>query len=472
MPTFTMPKLGESDVEGTVVRWLKQPGEHVRAEEPLVEVETEKVNVEIPSPFEGTLSRVLAQEGETVPVGAALAVIGEEDGLATAATQPAATTASVNGQQKAEPATPAIAVPQATATANGVATPAGAVRGAERYSPAVLRLAAEHGLDLRQIYGTGMEGRVTRKDVLRFIEVGGAAAPPVSTAAPAQTPNSSAPTPAPPVSAAPLPAQSPPAAAPGPQPPGATAAVTSPGTSHPADTPTAAADEEVIKPSPTRLAIARNMLRVVQTVPMAWMTVECDVSKLVAFREAQKAAFRQREGVDLTYLPFMIKATVEALKAHPMMNSLWRDDTIVVKRRINMGVAVGADDGLVVPVIKDADRLSVAGLAHALADLASRARERRLKIDDVQGGTFTIDNTGVFGSVVSQPLLNPPQCAILTTEAIVKRPVVVNDAIAIRSMMNMCITFDHRIADGTLIGAFMQAVKRAVEAMDSGTALY
>ena len=471
MPTFTMPKLGESDVEGTVVRWLKQPGEHVRAEEPLVEVETEKVNVEIPSPFEGTLSRVLAQEGETVPVGAALAVIGEEDGLATAATQPAATTASVNGQQKAEPATPAIAVPQATATANGVATPAGAVRGAERYSPAVLRLAAEHGLDLRQIYGTGMEGRVTRKDVLRFIEVGGAAAPPVSTAAPA-APDASTVSLAAPMAATRLPVQSPPQAAPGAQPPSATPAVTQPPSSPRAETPTAAADEEVIKPNPTRLAIARNMLRVVQTVPMAWMTVECDVSKLVAFREAQKLAFRQREGVDLTYLPFMIKATVEALKAHPMMNSLWRDDTIVVKRRINMGVAVGADDGLVVPVIKDADRLSVAGLAHALADLASRARERRLKIDDVQGGTFTIDNTGVFGSVVSQPLLNPPQCAILTTEAIVKRPVVVNDAIAIRSMMNMCITFDHRIADGTLIGAFMQAVKRAVEAMDSGTALY
>jgi 2-oxoisovalerate dehydrogenase E2 component (dihydrolipoyl transacylase) len=230
-------------------------------------------------------------------------------------------------------------------------------------------------------------------------------------------------------------------------------------------------DEEILKPSATRLTIARNMVRAA-AIPTAWMVVELDVTRLVRLRESLKEAFRQREGVDLSYLPFIIKATVEALKEHPLLNSQWRDDQIVLKKRINMGIAVGSDEGLIVPVIHNADRLSIAGLAHAVVDLAQRARARKLRLEDVQGGTFTIDNTGVFGSLVSQPIINPPQCAILSTEAIIKRPVVVDDAIAIRSLMHMCISFDHRIVDGSHVGPFMQAIKKRVESFGPDTAIY
>lgn len=480
MPTFVMPQLGESDVEGTVLKWLKQPGEHVRAEEPLVEVETEKVNVEIPSPFEGTLSQVLVQEGETVPVGAPLAVIGEAEGVSAAppAPAPAAPAGSrpappdlaaerVHFAREPQPATEAMgrlyAAPPNTATPsvptaagdgrNGSAVPPALGRGAERYTPAVLRLAQEHNIDLKMIQGTGMEGRVTRKDVLRFIAereaaaVAPAPAPAPAPAAPAPTVEARAPAPPP----APLPAP----ARPQPEAPKAPHLE----------------DEEILKPSATRLTIARNMVRAA-AIPTAWMVVELDVTRLVRLRESLKEAFRQREGVDLSYLPFIIKATVEALKEHPLLNSQWRDDQIVLKKRINMGIAVGSDEGLIVPVIHNADRLSIAGLAHAVVDLAQRARARKLRLEDVQGGTFTIDNTGVFGSLVSQPIINPPQCAILSTEAIIKRPVVVDDAIAIRSLMHMCISFDHRIVDGSHVGPFMQAIKKRVESFGPDTAIY
>ncbi len=439
MPTFVMPQLGESDVEGTVVRWLKQPGEQVRADEPLVEVETEKVNVEIPSPFEGTLTEILVPEGQTVPVGTPLAVIGE----AVPAAAPASPTRSAEMA-----ATPAVsAAPPPGGDGRQPVSAAPPARGEGRYSPAVLRLAQEHGLDLRAIPGTGLGGRVTRKDVLRFLEQ--RAAQPALT--PTVTPAPAEPAPSPPPAAAPTA---------GPRPP------------VPPSASVAAEDEEVITPSPTRLTIARNMLRAAQTIPAAWMAVEVDVTRLVRLRAAIRDEFRRREGVDLTYLPFVIQATAQALKAHPLLNSQWRDDYIVLKKRINIGVAVATDEGLIVPVIHDADRLSIAGLAHALADLAQRARARRLRLEDVQGGTFTIDNTGVFGSLVSCPIINPPQCAILTTEAIVPRPVVVEDAIAIRSLMNLCIAFDHRIVDGSHVGPFMQRIKQSLEAYGPDTPVY
>jgi 2-oxoisovalerate dehydrogenase E2 component (dihydrolipoyl transacylase) len=436
MPTFVMPQLGESDVEGTVIRWLKQPGELVRADEPLVEVETEKVNVEIPSPFAGTLTEILVPEGQTVPVGTPLAVIGE----AVPAATPAAPAQSAGEAVTA-------AAPTSGGDGRQPVSAAPPVRGEGRYSPAVLRLAQEHGLDLRAIPGTGLGGRVTRKDVLRFLEQ--RAAQPAPT--PTVTPTPAAPAPSPP------PAVTPTA---GPQPAAPTAV------------PPAAEDEEVITPSPTRLTIARNMLRAAQTIPAAWMAVEVDVTRLVRLRGAIREEFRRREGVDLTYLPFVIQATAQALKEHPLLNSQWRDDHIVLKKRINIGVAVATDEGLIVPVIHDADRLSIAGLAHALADLAQRARARRLRLEDVQGGTFTIDNTGVFGSIISRPIINPPQCAILTTEAIVPRPVVVEDAIAIRSLMNLGIAFDHRIVDGSHVGPFMQRIKQSLEAYGPDTPMY
>jgi 2-oxoisovalerate dehydrogenase E2 component (dihydrolipoyl transacylase) len=459
-----MPQPGQSVTEGTVLKWLKQVGDHVTADEVIVEIETEKVNVELPSPFEGTLTQILVPEGETVPVGADLAVV-EVAGAAVSA-EPAVAVPAAVGVRAAGDGVPADAEPrEAAGSATMAAQPAG-TRGngaesngaAARYSPAVLRLAAEHNLDLSQLQGTGMGGRVTRKDVALFIEQGPQAGAAVAAAPPAPaiatTPSGVAEagiteerelaesfTEAPPRVVAPQPEPARPAAA----------------------VPAAGEDEEVIRPSPTRLTIARNMLRTAQTVPTAWMVVEVDVTGLVRLRGQQRDAFRAREGVDLTYLPFIVQAVTAALREHPMLNSEWRDDQIVVKKRINLGVAVGVEDGLIVPVIHNADRLSLTGLAHAINDLATRARAKKLKIEDVTGGTFTIDNTGVFGSLVSQPIINPPQAAILSTEAIIKRPVVLDDAIAVRSIMNLCISFDHRIIDGSHVGPFMQSLKRRLE---------
>ena len=493
MPNIVMPQPGQSVTEGTIVRWLKQVGEPVTVDEIVVEVETEKVNVEVPSPFDGTLTQILAQEGDTVPVGADLAVI-EVAGGASAPETARPATASVSAPQvmadgersATSPASSAAVAPipaQPSVQGNGVG--GGGAGEPQRYSPAVLRLAAEHHLDLSQIQGTGMGGRVTRKDVAQFLEGGGPAAQPAAATAPPAPAIATTPVgaeaagmaeerelaasftgaPATPVR---VPSTQTPGAAPASEPPRVAAEATpaaAPAPVRPFLPPDAGADEEIIRPSPTRLTIARNMLRTAQTVPTAWMAVEVDVTGLVRLRERQREAFRQREGVDLTYLPFIVQAVTAALREQPMLNAEWRDDQIVLKKRINMGVAVGVEEGLIVPVIHNADRLSVTGLAHAIDDLATRARAKKLRIDDVTGGTFTLDNTGVFGSLVSQPIINPPQAAILSTEAIVKRPVVVEDAIAVRSIMNLCISFDHRIVDGSHIGPFMQGVRRRLEAL-------
>lgn len=474
MPSVVMPQPGQSVTEGTVVKWLKQVGDHVAADELLVEIETEKVNVEVPSPFEGTLTEILVQEGETVPVGADLALLEVEGGVDTSEAGgrvPAAAVAGTDGAER-----PSIASAPTAATQQPSPPPvavtgrngAGSDGASTRYSPAVLRLAAEHNLNLAQIHGTGMGGRVTRKDVAQFLEHGGAQATEAVSTAPA----------APAIATSPGGAKqagiaeerelaesfTEPAAASAAPLPSAPSSAQRPETA-------VAEDEEVIRPSPTRLTIARNMLRTAQTVPTAWMVVEVDVTGLVRLRERLREAFRTREGVDLTYLPFIVQAVTAALREQPMLNSEWRDDQIVLKKRINMGVAIGVDDGLIVPVIHNADRLSLTGIAHAINDLAARARTKKLKIDDVTGGTFTLDNTGVFGSLVSQPIINPPQAAILSTEAIVKRPMVVDDSIAVRSMMNLCISFDHRIVDGSHVGPFMQRVKRRLEAIAADTPL-
>ncbi|MGE0543678.1 MAG: dihydrolipoamide acetyltransferase family protein, partial [Dehalococcoidia bacterium] len=426
----------------------------------------------LPSPFEGTLTQILVPEGETVPVGADLAVV--EVAGAVPSPEPAVGEPSVaairpagDGSQAGE--SPGEAVVPATVAAQPAATRRNGAESngtATRYSPAVLRLAAEHNLDLSQIQGTGMGGRVTRKDVALFIEQGPQAAMAATTAPPAPaiatTPSGAADagiteerelaesfTEAPPRAVAT-------------QPEAARSAT---------EVPPAGEDEEIIRPSPTRLTIARNMLKTAQTVPTAWMAVEVDVTGLVRLRGQQRDAFRAREGVDLTYLPFIVQTVTVALREHPMLNSEWRNDQVVLKKRINLGVAVGVEDGLIVPVIHNADRLSLTGLAHAINDLATHARAKKLKIEDVTGGTFTIDNTGVFGSLVSQPIINPPQAAILSTEAIIKRPVVLDDSIAVRSMMNLCISFDHRIIDGSHVGPFMQSIKRRLESLTADAPL-
>ena len=486
MPQFIeLPQVGESVVEGTIGKWLKRPGDRVERYDPLVEVVTDKVTMEVPSPVAGELLRIIAQEGETVPMGAAIAEVETGAGAGASAPPPAdaasaTTTAAAPSPTPvaylldAQPVGPTggsavearaaeqqiAAAPPATATVTSAATPppqtdvnADAARPASsvpaasphRLSPAVRRLAREHSVDVGRIAGTGIGGRITRNDVLRYLESGvGAGADAGGVAEPSTT--DPAPAPAPLAS---------PAIAP---------------TAAPGDDD--AVDEERILLSPVRRMIADAMVRSVTQIPHAWSMVEADITRLVTRHRREREDFRRREGVNLTYLPFALKAVAASLKEHPTLNASWGEDCIVLKRRINLGIAVAAPSGLVVPVLHDADRLSIAGLAHAVADLSGRARAGRLRLPDVQGGSFTVNNTGALGSILGGPIINHPQAGIITTEAVQQRPVVVNDAIAIRWMMNLCLSFDHRINDGAEAGAFLQSVKRRLETMDDDTPIY
>ncbi|MSQ16136.1 MAG: 2-oxo acid dehydrogenase subunit E2 [Dehalococcoidia bacterium] len=446
--TISLPQVGESVVEGTIGKWLKRPGDRIARYEPLVEVVTDKVTMELPSPVAGSLLRILAQEGQTVPMGAPIAEVETSETPAgavsmaapaqvaplrtPAATPPGGITSYLI--KDARPMGPTGGGPTSEEAApEAPAPPAPAAEGEStaRMSPAVRRLAQEHGVNLSQVQGTGLGGRITRDDVLKHVAAGQAA-------------------------------PAPPAAAPSPT-PAASAAI-------PGGSPSL--DEEYITLTPVRRMIAEAMVRSASQIPHAWSAVEVDVSHLVALRAQVRAAFEAREGVDLTYLPFVIKALAEALKEFPTLNASWGGDKIVLKKRINVGIAVAAPQGLVVPVVRDADRQSIAGLARAARELTQRARQNKLVLEDVHGGTFTLNNTGALGSVVSKPIINFPQAAILTFEAIQKRAVVRDDAIAIRSMMNLCLSFDHRINDGAQAGGFLQAVKRRLEAMGPGTQIY
>ena len=303
----------------------------------------------------------------------------------------------------------------------------------------MLRLADERDIDLDQVRGTGLGGRVTLKDARQFIAQMGAQADKGADDAPGA---------------------------------GTSAVETRAAPSPMTDDAIPGSDEERAPLSPVRRMIAENMARSATDIPQAWTLVEVDVNGLVARRAAVRDEFQRREGINITYLPFAMKAVAESLKENPLLNSSWGGDSIIYKRRINIGIAAATPNGLVVPVVHDADTLSVAGLARRIDDLTTRARAGRLTLDDVQGGTFTLNNTGALGSVLSQPLVNHPQAAILTTEAIVKRPVVVGDGIAIRSMMNLCMSFDHRIMDGAEASAFINAVKRRLEGIGADTGVY
>ena len=471
--TINMPQLGESVAEGTIGKWLKAPGERIERDEPLVEVITDKVNAEIPSPVAGVVERIVVPEGETVPVGAELAVIGDgvgaseqptEGGVVSGSELPSETTGPTTLDAAEQVATTQEQVPQGPSGAASTAGPVAIQRegedgtaaeapaaadgdgGPKRASPLVRRLAREHGVDLSQVSGSGLGGRVTKDDILGYIESRGAR--PALPGAPGPAP--AAPTP-PPAAAAPV----------APPPPSMAA------------TGEVGPEEELVPLTPMRRAIAEHMVRSVQTSPHAWGMVEIDVTGLVRLRESVLRDWQARDGFELTYLPFFIKAVVEALRENPTMNARWSDRGVVLKRQIHIGIAVAVKDGLVVPVIRDADQKSIAGLAHAVRDLAQRGRAGRLAMDELQGGTFTVNNTGALGSIASGPIINQPQAGIITMEAIVKRPVVLaDDAIAIRSMMNACLAFDHRITDGAEALRFLQAVKGRVEAYAPGAAVY
>lgn len=452
---ITMPQLGESVTEGTINRWLVAPGDVVKKYQPIAEVITDKVNAEIPAPADGRILTLDVPEGTTVPVGARIAtmeVAGEGAGEAPAAAPPAAGAHPAPAAASAGAATPGGAPPSAGGTATAVVAPSAAApkAGAGRYSPAVLRLAQEHGIDLSQVKGTGLGGRVTRKDVEAFIAARGAAAP---ATAPVTAP-ATAPVTAPAGAEAPAPAAAP---APSSAPAAAGGVAAAPG-------------DRIIPVDPVRRRIAAKMVQSKHEAPHAWTMMQVDVTNLVKLREQVGPEFRAKTGRTLSYMPFFIKAVVESLREYPILNSTWEGDRIVIKQDIHISIAVATEDALAVPVIKHADRLSIAGLNHAVADLAERARAGKLTLDDVTGGTFTVNNTGAFGSFMSAPIINYPQAAILSFEAITKMPVVLeNDAIAIRSMMNICLSLDHRILDGLVCGRFLQAVKRRLESYGPGT---
>ena len=453
--TIELPHVGESVVEGTIGKWLKQPGDAVKRYEPLVEIITDKVTMEVPSPVDGSLVRLLAEEGETLPMGAPIAEVATADSpegaepetasiqVETAAPSSPGTTgqllrdvtpvgptggAVVENLEPAGASTAASASrPAAAATptsAKPVPQPAAATTGQTRLSPAVRRLAQEHSVDVSRIQGSGLGGRITREDVLKYVESGAAGA---SAAAPAR----------------------------------------------PVVGETSADGQEAHVPlTPVRRMIAEAMVRSVTEIPHAWSTVEIDVTGLVALRTSVRAEFEQKQGGSLTFLPFISKAVVEALRSFPTMNATWGGDKIILKNRINLGLAVAAPDGLMVPVLHDADQLSIAGLAGGANDLAERARTKKLTLNDVQGGTFTLNNTGALGSIASGPIINYPQAGIMTFETIQKRAVVIDDAIAIRSMMNVCLSFDHRINDGAEASGFLSAVKNRLQSMAPGTSIY
>jgi 2-oxoisovalerate dehydrogenase E2 component (dihydrolipoyl transacylase) len=423
MPTtVTMPQLGETVTEGTVAQWLKRAGDSIEKYEPFVEVSTDKVNAEVPAPVSGVIRELLVKEGETVATGTPIALI-EEVGARE-------TMAEANRMASDEPVpgqtTPTPARPNGQA-ARAPAPPPGAVETALRgASPAVRKLAREHQVDIRAIRGTGSGGRVTAQDVLAAASAVGAAT--VIAPAPPRAPAS--------------------------PPPSGTSAYAEPipGT--------------LIPLNQARRIIAQRMVESKQTAPHAWAMVEVDVTNVWKWREREKTRFESETGYKLTLLPFFIRAVVQALQSYPLANARFTADGIVVHKDVNIGIAIGLPAILVVPVVKNADRMTIKALGIAAGELIDKARKNTLGVDDLAGGTFTVNNNGAAGSVLSAPIINGGQAAIVTMEAIVKRPVVVdNDAIAIRSMMNCCISIDHRVLDGYTANGFLGELKRRLEAM-------
>ncbi|WP_449620345.1 dihydrolipoamide acetyltransferase family protein [Robertmurraya sp. Marseille-Q9965] len=405
-----MPQLGESVTEGTISKWLVSVGDKVNKYDPLAEVMTDKVNAEVPSSFSGVIKELIAEEGDTLAVGEIICTIEVEGGASETVEQAAATPEE----------TPAI-------------TPEQDMSNKARYSPAVLKLSQEHGIDLNLVQGTGAGGRITRKDILKVVESGQI---PTATEVPAQPSKVEAATPAAPVASAK------PAAAP--------------------SIPVATGDVE-IPVTGVRKAIATNMLRSKHEIPHAWTMIEVDVTNLVDYRNAIKNEFKAKEGFNLTFFAFFVKAVAQALKEFPQMNSMWAGDKIVQKKDINISIAVATEDALFVPVIKAADEKTIKGIAREITEYASKVRSGKLTGEDMQGGTFTVNNTGSFGSVQSMGIINYPQAAILQVESIVKRPVVINGMIAVRDMVNLCLSLDHRVLDGLVCGRFLQRVKEILE---------
>ena len=435
LTTITMPQLGESVVEGVVGTWLKQIGDRIEKYDPLVELETDKASAELPAPASGVLVEILVEPGTTVPVGAGLCLIQEEGAVEDERAAEFVAPATANGNRSAAP----VATAPALVSRNGQ-IPDELTLLRTRSSPVVRRIAEEHRVEISAVHGTGTGGRVTKRDILAY--VAGLDAAQQQEAAPVPS-----------LEAGSISRQ----------------LIEHSG----ARTPVSVwPGDEVIPVSSMRRTIAEHMVRSERTAPHATVVMEVDMTGAVAWRAARKAVFREREGVDLTYLSLVIKAVTLALRDHPRLNAVWDEERIIHRKAVNIGVAVALDDGLVVPVIRNADRLSIAGLAIAVAELAEKARSGSVSPDDLSGGTFTVNNPGTFGSLVSTPILVQPQVAILSTEAIIKRPVVVDDMIGIRSMMNLSLSIDHRALDGLAAARFLQQVKGWLEKVTDDLPLY
>jgi len=410
-----MPQMGESIAEGTITRWMKAPGDAVQRDEPLFEISTDKVDAEIPSPATGTLVEIRNREGETVPVNQVVAVVETEAGAA----------ASVASPPPLATATPPVLPAAPVRALAGLAGRDEARSAAPFLSPVVRKIADEHGVDPSRIPGTGAGGRVTKKDILGYVASGAAST--IHTA---------------------------------PSPPSAEAAVPA-GPSFPPG-----ARETRVSMTPMRKKIAAHMVESRRISAHVHSVFEVDMSRVVKLREKNVEAYAERHEVRLTFMPFFLKAACDALRAFPIANTSLEGDEIVYHKDLNIGIAVALEWGLIVPVIRNADELSIAGLARKVNDLADRARTKKLNPDEVHGGTFTITNFGIFGGQFGLPIISQPQVAILGTGGIEKRPVVVDDAIAIRSMMYLALSFDHRVVDGAVADQFLRTVKRSLEGFD------
>lgn len=409
---INMPQLGESVTEGTIGSWLVGAGDKVNKYDPIAEVMTDKVNAEVPSSFTGVIKELVAQEGDTIEVGELMCYIDVEGG-----TPAEEETESEDKSSKPDTVNTDLSSDQSMK---------------KRYSPAVMRLAQENDIDLQQVNGSGRGGRITRKDIEKIIASGKTPKAPESKEEPVRQETK--------------------------QPEKVLVSQVS-----------AQAGDIEIPVTGVRKAIAQNMVRSTTEIPHAWMTVEADVTELVKYRNQVKNDFKQKEGFSLTFFAFFVKAVAQAIKEYPQLNSTWAEDKIIQRKDINLSIAVAKDQELFVPVIKAADEKSIKGIAKDIYDLAMKARSGKLTSEDMQGGTFTVNNTGSFGSIHSMGVINHPQAAILQVESIVKRPVIINDMFAARDMVNLSLSLDHRILDGLICGQFLARVKEILENINKDT---
>lgn len=410
---ITMPQLGESVTEGTISQWLVRAGDEVKKYDPLAEVMTDKVNAEIPSSFTGKVKELTVEEGEVVSVGTLICYIEVEEAEESSE--------EVTDQKKEE-------IKEETKDTPSNNTKEKDTSMKKRYSPAVLRMAQEYDIELAEIEGTGKSGRITRKDLERIIEQ-------------EQTSQE-------------------------------TRSESVEGSNKYAAVPSATEDLEV-PVTGVRKAIAANMVRSVHEIPHAWMMVEVDVTNLVSYRNKRKEEFKKKEGYSLTFFSFFIKAVSQALKEFPELNSSWAGDKIIRKKEINISIAVANGQELFVPVIKHADEKSLKGIAREISELANKARNGKLTVEDMKDGTFTVNSTGSFGSVQSMGIINHPQAAILQVESIIRKPVIIDDMFAARDMVNLCLSIDHRVLDGLISGQFLSRIKELLEHMsEANTPIY